>query len=99
MRALALLAATLALSCGADETPFARARVIESLDQAGGGPRGGARVGDFLLENDQLRAVIEQGHVSYLPTDVGGTLIDLDLVRTRRDLRAGANLNMATGRS
>src|SRR5688572_1745594 len=68
-------------ACSSEVEPFARAARIESLDQAIGGPVASARVGDFLLENDQIRAVIEQSGNSYMPLGFGGSLIDLDLAR------------------
>jgi hypothetical protein len=94
MRRAALLAAlALLAACPASDAPFARGKRLESLDQAPGGQNGQARVGDFLLENDQVRAVIEQGGISVLPTDVGGTLIDLDLNRPQGLLRSGRGLD------
>jgi hypothetical protein len=80
-------------SCQPASEPFARALRIESLDQAIGGPTANARVGDFLLENDQIRAVVEQGGRSKLPLDVGGSLIDLDLVRPEERFRGGKGLD------
>ena len=89
----ALLAALLCAACAADDTPLARARQITSLDEAIGGPTANGRVGDFLIENDKVRAVVESGRVSYLPTDVGGNLIDLDLVRPQAAFRSGRGLD------
>jgi hypothetical protein len=92
----AAAAAALALAlagCQGDDAPFARVSAIGSLDQAIGGPSAAAREGDFLLENDQIRAVVEKGEQSYLPTDVGGTLIDIDLQRPQREWRSGRGLD------
>ena len=86
----------LAVALGACQDPddrFAKAMVIESLDQAIGGPTANARVGDFLLQSDQIRVVIEQGATSFHPTDVGGSIIDMDLVRPEREFRAGNGLD------
>jgi hypothetical protein len=95
MRVAAALAAATLLVAGCDNTqaPFARARAIDKLDDAIGGPNAQARVGDFLLENDQIRAVVEKGGKSYAPADVGGTLLDIDLVRSEPQFRGGNGLD------
>lgn len=79
--------------CQGSSKPFAEAMEIESLDQAIGGPTANARVGDMLLRNDQMRVVIEQGDISYHPTDVGGSIIDMDLERPEREFRGGNGLD------
>lgn len=86
-------ALALAAGCTSGEKQFARAMVLESLDQAIGGPTANARVGDLLLENDQIRVIIEQGGTSYHPADVGGTIIDIDLRRPEAEFRAGNGLD------
>ncbi len=90
--ALALVAsiACLGAACG-DPAPRARALVIGSLDDAIGGPHALGQIGDFLLENDQIRLVISDTGVSADPnkpstfgranTTFGGSLVDADLVR------------------
>ncbi len=87
-RALALLVVVAA--CG-DSSPRARSQRLGALDEAIGGPHAVGRVGDFLLENDQIRLVIadtgvtnEPGKVSTygrVNTTYGGSLVDADLVR------------------
>jgi hypothetical protein len=77
-------------ACG-DQAPRARAQIIGSLDEAIGGPHALGQIGDFLLENDQIRLVISDTGVSRDPnkpstygrgnTTFGGSLIDADLVR------------------
>ena len=49
--------------------PRSRAQWIGKLDQAIGGPHAIGRVGDFILENDQVRFVI---------ADTGGTSLASD---------------------
>ncbi|HEY5936073.1 MAG TPA: CehA/McbA family metallohydrolase [Kofleriaceae bacterium] len=87
MRALSLLA--LLAACG-DPAPRARAERIGALEDAIGGPHAIGRVGDFLLENDQIRLVISDTGVSSDPskttmgrvnTTYGGSLVDADLRR------------------
>jgi len=89
---LALVALLPVLGCGRDD-PRAQAMVIESLVQAPGGPKATAEVGDFLLKNDEISAVIEQGGRSSASLDVGGMLVDLDLNRQQSEYRAGRGLD------
>lgn len=93
----ALVLAASLVSCG--ESPpsgFARATVIERLDQAIGGPKALAQPGDFLLENQHLRVAILAGRDindverhSAGPGLYGGSLIDADLQWADPSRRAG----------
>ncbi len=84
-----LLAAVLtASSCVPDNPGFARARVIERMDQAVGGPKAAARKGDFILENDHFRvAILASTQADGSPRNslgpglFGGSLVDADLQR------------------
>ena len=88
--ALVLVLVALVAGCG-DTAPRARAQIIGSLDDAIGGPHALGQIGDFLLENDQIRLVISDTGVTNEPgkistygranTTFGGSLIDADLVR------------------
>ncbi len=96
MSKLSALAAALALAaagCQSGDEKYARAFQIESLDQAIGGPKASAREGDFLLENDQIRVVVEQGSPSRLPLGKGGTIADIDLNRYQEQYRSGRGLD------
>ena len=53
--AAALLVGT--ATCG-DAPPHARAERIGSLEDVIGGPHAIGRIGDFLLENDQIRIIV-----------------------------------------
>jgi hypothetical protein len=87
---LALVAGVASAGCG-EPPPHARAQRIGALEEAIGGPHAIGRVGDFLLENDQIRLVIADTGVD--PKDpskstfgrvnvtFGGTLVDADLQR------------------
>jgi len=85
------LALVVVLAACGDSAPRARAQIIGSLDDAIGGPHALGQIGDFLLENDQIRLVISDTGVSTEPgkmstygranTTFGGSLIDADLVR------------------
>jgi len=85
-----LALAGLAGGCG-DAPAHARAQRIGALDETIGGPHAIGRVGDFLLENDQVRLVIADTGVDArtpakstygrVNTTFGGTLVDADLRR------------------
>jgi hypothetical protein len=90
MNRAALALAALVAGCG-DAAPHARAQRIGALDEAIGGPHAIGRIGDFLLENDQIRLVIADTGVDpsdprkstygRVNTTFGGTLVDADLQR------------------
>ena len=85
-----LLLATLAALTGCEERQFARAYKIEQMSQTIGGPAAMARPGDYLLENDRLRAVIHGRHNMRSTSPVGnGSLIDLDIQRPTEGYRVG----------
>lgn len=82
-RALGVVALCATLfSCGSEPSPFARAYVIESLDEAIGGPKAIARPGDFVLENDHLRIAVLSARNSLGPGLYGGSLVDADIQRS-----------------
>ncbi len=82
-------------ACTGSAAPHARAQRIGKLEQAIGGSHAIGRVGDFLLENDQVRFIIaDTGRCAPGATDCkevygrvnttyGGTLVDADLVRVQ----------------
>jgi hypothetical protein len=71
-----------------EQAPWARASRIERLDEAIGGPKASARVGDYLLENDRIRVALLGARRSFGPHVSGGSLIDADLQRD--DARVGS---------
>jgi hypothetical protein len=82
LAALAALAALVALgACSGSASPFASAQRIGTLDDAIGGPHAIGQIGDFLLENDQIRLVIADKGNGRVNTTFGGTLVDADLRR------------------
>ncbi|TVQ87257.1 MAG: hypothetical protein EA397_18235 [Deltaproteobacteria bacterium] len=100
MRLTLIPLVTLLSSCAPEPQTFARALVIERLDQAIGGPKAGARPGDILLENDHLRIAIyssatPDGDVRYSmgPGLYAGSLIDADLQRADPRYRSGNGLD------
>lgn len=89
MKALLLLAL---VAC--DASPHARAQRIGKLEEAIGGPHAIGRVGDFILENDQIRIVVADTGVAHgdqiatfgrVNTTFGGSLVDADLQRVGGD--------------
>ncbi|MCX5747587.1 MAG: CehA/McbA family metallohydrolase [Proteobacteria bacterium] len=88
MRALALLA--LLVGCNTSNTQ-ARAQRIGSLEETIGGPHAIGTIGDYLLENDQIRLIVSKEGVGRVNTSYGGSLVDADLQRP------GANGAKATG--
>ena len=60
-----------------------RAKQIETPHEVVGGPVSVAIVGDFLLENDQIRVAILGSRDSPAPGVFGGSIVDIDLRRPR----------------
>jgi hypothetical protein len=75
-----VVAALVLAGCGDEK--FAKVYRIEQMGQAIGGPAAAARPGDFMLENDRVRAVIHgrPNQRSTMPI-ANGSLMDLDLQR------------------
>lgn len=96
MKWLALLLLVV-VACTGSAAPRARAQRIGKLEQTIGGPHAIGRIGDFILENDQVRFVIadtgrcganDPGCVETygrVNTTFGGSLVDADLVRVQGD--------------
>ncbi|HEY5951350.1 MAG TPA: carboxypeptidase-like regulatory domain-containing protein, partial [Kofleriaceae bacterium] len=94
MALVALLA-----GCTGNASPRSRAQRIGKLEETIGGPHAIGRVGDFILENDQVRFIIaDTGRCppdntgsnckevyGRVNTTYGGTLVDADLVRVQGD--------------
>src|SRR5688572_5546830 len=90
-------------ACTGSAKPHSRAERIGALDDAIGGPHAIGQIGDFLLENDQIRLIISDTGVSADPTKTtlgrvnttyGGSLVDADIRRINAD-RAGGNDQLA----
>lgn len=81
---LSLLFASSSLSaCRADEEDpgFARAQRVTHRSQLIGGPTALGEVGDWMIENDQIRLLIQDRTYNRGSGLFGGSLIDADLVR------------------
>ena len=78
-----LLATALAVlaGCAQDEPNLLSARRATTRWELVGGPVAYADVGDFVLENDKLRAAILDPGRSWGPGVFGGSLVDLDIRR------------------
>lgn len=72
-------------ACTGSAAPHSRAQRIGKLEETIGGPHAIGRVGDFILENDQVRFIIADKGVGRVNTTFGGTLVDADLQRIGGD--------------
>lgn len=94
-RALSLVGFALATAlfaptaCNGGPEAVLRAKVIEDRSELVGGPVSAADVGDFLLENDQIRAAILGSRSSPAPGVYGGSLVDLDRRRPQNGFEGG----------
>ncbi len=89
---LPLVAALALTACSRADEPAAVARVVENRADLIGGSRALGDLGDFLIENDQVRVVIQGPGFSRGFGVYGGSLIDADLRRPTEwgtDSRAG----------
>ncbi|HEY3803875.1 MAG TPA: CehA/McbA family metallohydrolase [Kofleriaceae bacterium] len=82
---LAIALALACTTCVGSEPPHSSAQRIGKLEQAIGGPHAIGQVGDWLLENDQVRFIVEDKGVGRVNTTFGGSLIDADLQRIAND--------------
>jgi hypothetical protein len=82
-------AAALAAACTGTNPPHSRALRIATLEETIGGPHAIGQVGDWLLENDQVRFIIADKGVGRVNTTFGGTLVDADLQRVGQGDRKG----------
>jgi Carboxypeptidase regulatory-like domain len=78
----AVIALALAMLAGCQEAgPRARAQRIAATSELIGGPKALGQIGDYLLENDQIRLIIDDADPGRANTPFGGKLIDADLQR------------------
>src|SRR5262249_43813299 len=66
-----------------------RAKQIENRAELVGGPVSVADIGDFLLENDQIRVAILGPRDSPAPGVYGGSIVDADLPRPQLGMENG----------
>ncbi len=69
------------LSCSAPDNARAVATRVSAQSQLIGGVRALGTLGDYLLENDQIRVIIHGPGPNRGATFFGGSIIDADLVR------------------
>lgn len=89
---MAALAAGPQVSCSDSERQqFARAQRITANTQLIGGPSARGEVGDYLMENDQVRVIVQDLSYNRGSGLFGGSLIDADVTRigSESDLLAG----------
>lgn len=100
MSALRRVVATVALALGGlalgvgpsaceSDRNLLSARIITDRSELIGGPVAAADVGDFLLENDQIRVAILGPHASPAPGVFGGSIVDVDRRRPQQGLQNG----------
>jgi hypothetical protein len=79
---LALAATAIYSACIPDGEPDAksRAKQVSTRTELIGGPVALGEIGDFIMENDQIRVVVENKGSASGSGLFGGSLIDLDLV-------------------
>jgi hypothetical protein len=68
-------------ACSSETAPSARADRISTREQLIGGPKALGDIGDFLLENEKIRVIIEDKGPGRGVTLFGGSLLDADLAR------------------
>ena len=82
----------LILGCGKEQ--YAKIQKITEVSQTIGGPSAVGWIGDYLLENDQIRAIIHARPTHTGDTNVfGGTIVDLDLQRPEEMYSNGRGLD------
>jgi hypothetical protein len=86
---LALLAAVATAAGGCDSDSLLQAKRIESQNELIGGPSAKSKLGDFKIENDQLRATIGGPGPGWAAGVFGGTLLDVDRHRWQSAHQAG----------
>ena len=87
-----LFAAAFAGSCN-DDSALLRAKIIEERGELVGGPVAMADIGDYLLENDQIRVAILRPIDSPGPGVFGGSVVDIDRRRPRIEFQGGHGLD------
>lgn len=87
MRLLLACVCLLAASC--ETKGRATADRISSETQLIGGPKALGQIGDYLLENDQIRVIVHGPGANRGSTVFGGSLIDADLQRPRDSAARG----------
>ncbi len=75
----------LGLSGCNDGEGLLRAKLVEREDELIGGPMGKGKIGDFILENDKIKAIVAGPGATWTAGIFGGTLIDLDLRRSHAE--------------
>ncbi|OGQ25157.1 MAG: hypothetical protein A2138_06700 [Deltaproteobacteria bacterium RBG_16_71_12] len=78
---VALVCAAAALAAACPTEPQARAFQVASRAELIGGPRALGEVGDYILENDRARFLVQDAGFSRGFGVFGGALLDADLVR------------------
>src|SRR5580658_2751616 len=78
---VAVFALAAAAACAPPTEIQASAQRVGSLEETIGGPHAIGRVGDFLLQNDQIKLIIADKGPGRVNLPYGGSLVDADLQR------------------
>jgi Carboxypeptidase regulatory-like domain len=73
--------AALAIGCAGNDSPRATADRVSAARQLVGGPKALGQIGDYVLENDQIRVIVHGPGPGRGSTLYGGSIIDADLQR------------------
>src|SRR5689334_22696352 len=85
----ALAASAIAAYSCSTKSPRAVVRQIKSRTDLIGGPSALGEVGDYLLQNEQIRVIVQGAGYSRGFGVYGGSLIDADLVRPVEEGNSG----------
>ena len=84
--------AFLVFACGEQKPPL-RAYQVKSTDELIGGPSAKGKVGDFVIENSKIRALIGNVGPGWAAGIFGGTLLDVDRYRSLPEFQNGRGLD------
>ena len=87
-----LIVPFLIIACG-DQKPPLRAYQVKSTDELIGGPSAKGKVGDFVIENSKLRALVGNIGPGWAAGIFGGTLLDVDRYRALPEFQNGRGLD------
>ena len=91
--ALWLLLGVVFATGGCDQKAVLRAKQVTRQDELIGGPSAKGKLGDFLLENGEIRAIVGGPAPGWAAGVFGGTLLDVDRARWQSEYRNGKGLD------
>lgn len=76
------------VACDSDGPPLTAVKITRQ-DQLIGGPSAKGKLGDFLIQNDRIRAIVGNASPGWAGGIFGGTLLDVDRHRWRSQYQYG----------